>query len=148
MKLGAGKAVMINLKQKAILHLTGIKKALITSFKIKKTILPPTAQSAEKTIRLVKTDGSRLIIDSSVVNEFIQYQQKKFSDYEAGGLLLGRHLKDCSHLAVDHISTPQQGDKRSRYGFFRGKGHQKIAHKHWAIQDGTCTYLGNWHTHP
>jgi len=102
----------------------------------------------EKTIRFTKSDGSRLIIDSSVVNEFNCYQQKKFSDYEAGGLLLGRHLINCAHLAVDHISTPQQGDKRSRYGFFRGKGHQKVAHKYWSTQEGTCTSLGNWHTHP
>ncbi len=47
MKLEAGKAVMNNLKQKAILHLTGIKKALNISSKTKKTILPPTAQFAE-----------------------------------------------------------------------------------------------------
>ena len=110
--------------------------------------MPRTAQSAAKTIRFEKTDSNRLVIDSSVVQKFIYYQQKNSNDYEAGGLLLGRHLKDCSHLAVDHISEPQQGDKRSRYGFFRGKGHQKTAHKYWDIYNGTCAYLGNWHTHP
>ena len=52
------------------------------------------------------------------------------------------------HLAVDHISEPQRGDKRSRYGFFRGKGHEKTAHKYWKSSNGTCAYLGNWHTHP
>ena len=108
----------------------------------------PIVKSAEKTIRFEKTDGNRLIVDGSVIHKFIQYQQNSFNDYEAGGLLLGRHLKNCSHLAVDHISKPQRGDKRSRYGFFRGKGHQKIAHKYWAISNSTCAYLGNWHTHP
>lgn len=101
-----------------------------------------------KTIRFEKTDGCRIIIDGSVVQKFIQYQQNNSSDYEAGGLLLGRHLKDCSHLAVDYISEPQQGDKRSRYSFFRGKRHQNTAHQYWDIYNGTCAYLGNWHTHP
>jgi integrative and conjugative element protein (TIGR02256 family) len=101
-----------------------------------------------KTIRFEKTDGGRLIIDSSVIEQFMSYQQHNIQDYEAGGLLLGRHLKDCFHLAVDYISIPQRGDKRSRYSFFRGKGHQKIAHQYWESSNGTCTYLGNWHTHP
>lgn len=115
---------------------------------MKPTILPPTAEFAEKTLRFEKTDGGRLIIDGSVIGKLIQYQQNKPNDYEAGGLLLGRHLKDCLHLAVDYISEPQRGDKRSRYGFFRGKGHQKTAHKYWESSNGTCAYLGNWHTHP
>lgn len=110
--------------------------------------MPLTAQFAVKTIRFEKNDNNRLIIDSSVIQKFIQYQQNTQNDYEAGGLLLGRHLKDCSHLAVDYISEPQRGDKRSRYGFFRGKWHQKTAHKYWESSNGTCTYLGNWHTHP
>lgn len=112
------------------------------------TTLPQTVLSAENTIRFEKTDGFRLIIDGSVVSKFNDYRQQDINDKEAGGLLLGRHLKDGSHLAVDYISEPQHGDSRSRFGFFRGKGHQKVAHQYWDSHNGTCTYLGNWHTHP
>ena len=101
-----------------------------------------------KTIRFKKTDGYNLIIDASVVQKLIQYQQKNYFDYEAGGLLLGRHLKDCQHLAVDYISEPQPTDIRTRCSFFRGTEHQNIAHQYWENSNGTCAYLGNWHTHP
>ena len=67
---------------------------------------------------------------------------------EAGGLLLGRHLVDSKHLAVDENSVPMQGDKRSRTSFFRGVGHEKYAHACWERSDQTCGYIGNWHTHP
>ena len=110
--------------------------------------MPQIVPYAEKTIKFKKTDDSQLILTSLVIQKFIQYQQDKPYKYEAGGLLLGRHLKDCSHLAVDYISEPQRGDKRSRCSFFRGKGHQKTAHKYWHNSGGTCAYLGSWHTHP
>jgi integrative and conjugative element protein (TIGR02256 family) len=148
MKSEVGKDPMNNLKQKVIYHLSGMRKALNISSKTTVTISHQTVLSAENTIRFEKSDGYRLIIDGSVVNKFIAYQQHGINDKEAGGLLLGRHLKDGSHLAVDYLSEPQHGDKRSRFGFFRGKGHQKIAHQFWDDHNGTCTYLGNWHTHP
>ena len=98
---------MNNLKQKVIYHLSGMRKALNISSKTTVTISHQTVLSAENTIRFEKSDGYRLIIDGSVVNKFIAYQQHGINDKEAGGLLLGRHLKDGSHLAVDYLSEPQ-----------------------------------------
>jgi len=68
---------------------------------------------------------------------------------EAGGVLLGRHLRDGSAIIVDAITTPLPGDIRSRTTFFRHqKRHQAVIDEAWLSSDGTCTYLGEWHTHP
>ena len=99
-------------------------------------------------IKFVKTDGSRIIFDKTVVATFLTCRQNSLSKPEAGGLLLGRHLKEGSHIAVDRVSEPMLGDRQERNSFFRGEGHEKFAHKYWLTSYGTCAYLGNWHTHP
>jgi integrative and conjugative element protein (TIGR02256 family) len=80
------------------------------------------------------------------MNAFIQNESKKT---EAGGILLGRFLIGNNDVIVDHITVPLAGDKRSRFHFFRSKqAHQKRISEAWASSDGTCNYLGEWHTHP
>ncbi len=82
----------------------------------------------------------------SGMNAFVQNESKKA---EAGGVLLGRFLIGNDDVIVDHITVPLTGDKRSRFQFFRSKhGHQKRISEAWAASDGTCNYLGEWHTHP
>ncbi|MDU9048100.1 MAG: Mov34/MPN/PAD-1 family protein [Candidatus Electrothrix sp. Rat3] len=110
--------------------------------------MPKIAKPVVQTIRFVKTDSSRIIFDKAVVATFLTYRQNSLSSPEAGGLLLGRHLKDGSHIAVDHVSEPMLGDKQKRNSFFRGEGHEQFAHKYWLTSNGTCAYLGSWHTHP
>ncbi len=63
-------------------------------------------------------------------------------------MLLGRHLKRGTHIAVDLVSEPMLGDTRKRTSFFRGHEHERFAHKCWHASNATCAYLGNWHTHP
>jgi integrative and conjugative element protein (TIGR02256 family) len=68
---------------------------------------------------------------------------------EAGGVLLGRHLRDGSAIIVDAVTTPMVGDRRSRTRFSRARRrHQAAIDAAWRDSEGTCTYLGEWHTHP
>ena len=77
--------------------------------------------------------------------DFIQNAPQKF---EAGGILLGRFVIDNNDVIVDHITMPMIGDRRTRFGYFRSKLHQKRISEAWAASRGTCNYLGEWHTHP
>ena len=113
-----------------------------------RAILPTTVTSADQTVRFKKLDGQNLIIDDDVIKQFSKFRQTKLFSREAGGLLLGRHLVDTTHIAVDNISKPMKGDRRTRTSFFRSEGHEKYAHECWNNSGGTCGYLGNWHTHP
>jgi len=77
------------------------------------------------------------------------FQQHERHTLEAGGVLLGRHLLDKSAIIVDQVTTPLPGDRRTRTSFYRSqKRHQKIIDQVWQASNGTCTYLGEWHTHP
>ncbi|WP_444930629.1 Mov34/MPN/PAD-1 family protein [Microbulbifer sp. SSSA002] len=111
-------------------------------------ILPTTAKPVDQTIRFSKPDGCRLIIDDQVVKSLLGYRQLKCTSLEGGGLLLGRHLLASTHIAVDDISRPMRGDRRTRTTFYRGKGHEKYAHRKWRESSSTYAYIGNWHSHP
>lgn len=68
---------------------------------------------------------------------------------EAGGVLLGRFIKGTDDIVVDRVTVPMQGDRRSRFGFFRNPTpHQVAIDEAWIQSDHTCNYLGGWHTHP
>jgi len=68
---------------------------------------------------------------------------------ESGGILLGRYIKDCEDIVVDDVTIPMDGDKQSRYSFYRAqKNHQKIIDAEWEKSNGTCNSLGEWHSHP
>lgn len=68
---------------------------------------------------------------------------------EAGGVLLGRHLADGSAIIVDDVTTPLLGDTRRRTHFHRERQRHQIAiDLVWWASNGTCTYVGEWHTHP
>ncbi|WP_437604308.1 Mov34/MPN/PAD-1 family protein [Sorangium sp. So ce590] len=84
-----------------------------------------------------------------MVERLASYQQLRAKDLEAGGVLLGRHLRESPHKVVDEVTEPMQGDRRSRYHFTRGKvNHQRRIDEAWESSRGTCVYLGEWHTHP
>jgi integrative and conjugative element protein (TIGR02256 family) len=94
-------------------------------------------------------DGTRLEVSVAVwiiMEAFIQHAS---SATEAGGVLLGRHLRDGSAIVVDTVTTPMPGDRRARTWFHRAqRRHQAAIDAAWADSEGTCTYLGEWHTHP
>ena len=80
------------------------------------------------------------------ISSFVQDDHKKT---EAGGVLLGRFLIANSDVVVDQVTIPMVGDKRSRFHFFRSRhAHQKQILEAWTLSQGTCNYLGEWHTHP
>ncbi|HEU4731736.1 MAG TPA: Mov34/MPN/PAD-1 family protein [Kofleriaceae bacterium] len=66
---------------------------------------------------------------------------------EAGGVLLGRYLRDGYDIVVDSITTPQPSDVRTRFGFDRNGEHQRLIDEAWERSNGTCNFLGDWHTH-
>jgi integrative and conjugative element protein (TIGR02256 family) len=77
------------------------------------------------------------------------FQQHDSCTAEAGGVILGRHLRDGSAIIADEVTTPQRGDRRSRIRFHRAqRWHQEMIDRAWQMSAGTCTYLGEWHTHP
>ena len=78
-----------------------------------------------------------------------QYAQHLPGQPEAGGILLGRHIVDSDDVIIDRVTVPQSGDRQTRTRFFRARRrHQDALDEAWRISGGTCTYLGEWHTHP
>lgn len=94
------------------------------------------------------SSNQRLIVTESAMQQLLSFVQRHPSQREAGGVLLGRHLLESANIVVDEVTTPQRTDKRSRYGFFRSKRHEALAHARWRGEAGTSAYLGLWHTHP
>lgn len=94
------------------------------------------------------TPRQRLIIVVHALKKMQAFAQLHCWDREAGGVLLGRHLVDSHDLVVDEVSTPQNSDRRSRYGFFRSYKHEQVALQRWFAESRTSAYLGLWHTHP
>jgi integrative and conjugative element protein (TIGR02256 family) len=93
--------------------------------------------------------SGRLKFSAHVLEEMLQFKQNKPHLSEAGGILLGRYLLEGDDIVVDQITLPTTRDRRSRYRFYRHhKAHQDIIDRVWHASAGTCTYLGEWHTHP
>ena len=56
---------------------------------------------------------------SAAVAAMQQHRQLDARAAEAGGVLLGRLIKDSMDVVVDQVSLPSSADKRSRFRFFR-----------------------------
>jgi integrative and conjugative element protein (TIGR02256 family) len=97
----------------------------------------------------LRPDGTRLEIGVAARRIMQGFIQLASSATEAGGVLLGRHLLGGSAIVVDAVTEPMDGDRRARTRFHRAqRRHQAAIAAAWATSDGTCTYLGEWHTHP
>lgn len=94
------------------------------------------------------TPQQRLVFVDHAVEQMKAFAQHRWWHREAGGVLLGRHLLDSEDVVVDEVTTPQSTDRRSRFGFFRSRKHEELAHVRWQEQISTMAYLGLWHTHP
>jgi integrative and conjugative element protein (TIGR02256 family) len=91
----------------------------------------------------------RVKLDAAVVAIMRCFRQADRRSLEAGGVLLGRWLADTPDIVVDHLTTPMRGDRRSRFAFHRHRRrHQERIDEVHAATNGTCGYLGEWHTHP
>jgi integrative and conjugative element protein (TIGR02256 family) len=97
----------------------------------------------------LRPDGARFEVSIAAWQVMQAYIQHASDASEAGGVLLGRHLRDGSAIIVDAVTVPMAGDRRARTRFHRARRrHQAAIDAAWATSDGTCTYLGEWHTHP
>lgn len=91
----------------------------------------------------------KLKIDKIPMENMLSYAQDSIDKKEAGGVVLGRFIKDSNDIVIDINTFPMKGDIRTRTRFKRGKrNHQKIIDEIWKESEGTCNYLGEWHTHP
>ncbi len=95
-----------------------------------------------------RIEGSRLKITKEALDTFKAFIQDNPDKKEAGGVLLGRMIKDSEDIIIDLISQPQESDKQERTFFRRNDEHQIIINEEWIKSGGTCNYLGEWHTHP
>jgi integrative and conjugative element protein (TIGR02256 family) len=95
------------------------------------------------------TNGGKIKLTSSVIEVLQQHKQVNNDSFESGGVLLGRFIKVSKNIVVDKITTPMKGDKQTRFSFKRlSPLHQEIITVEWNKSNGTCNYLGEWHTHP
>ena len=106
-------------------------------------------QPSPKGLVFLNSAGHRFKLRRSVAVQMYFYLQNKPGIEESGGVLLGRYILDCSDTVVDRITTPMAGDRRTRIRFFRSaRSHQQIIDAAWVSSNGTCNYVGEWHTHP
>ena len=94
------------------------------------------------------TPRQRLVIVEGALQQMQAFAQRHWWNCEAGGVLLGRHLLDSHDVVVDEVSTPQSGDRRGRFSFFRSSRHEVVARQRWLEQERTSAHLGLWHAHP
>lgn len=100
-------------------------------------------------ITFLRRNGGRIKLSWPVIEKIQGCLQNEPNKPEAGGVLLGRYLLGCDDIVADEASVPMRGDKRGRYFFHRDhKHHQCLINEAWAKSKGTCTYLGEWHSHP
>lgn len=96
-----------------------------------------------------RSGGGRFQVGPAVAAVIGRYVQDEWHQFEAGGVLLGRHIRDSQDIIVDRMTTPMWGDRCGRTHYYRARRrHQDAIDRAWRESGGTCTYLGEWHTHP
>jgi integrative and conjugative element protein (TIGR02256 family) len=97
----------------------------------------------------ILSNKGKIKIDEFALTKMLSYKQDESHKLESGGVLLGRFIKDSKNIIIDRITVPMIGDKQERTRFKRNeKTHQRIIDAAWRNTNGTCNYLGEWHTHP
>ncbi len=96
-----------------------------------------------------RRDGGRIKLSAPAVTKLRDFEQHEEHQAEAGGVLVGRWIRETEDVVVDDVSTPGPKDRRSRRGFFRDRSHhQEVLDEAWRMSGGAFTWLGEWHTHP
>ncbi len=85
-------------------------------------------------------------LDDAAFARLLAHRQIATDATEAGGVLLGRRLAG-GHVVVDEVTEPIATDVRTRYTFHRSAEHQAAIDDAHERSAGTCSYLGEWHTH-
>jgi integrative and conjugative element protein (TIGR02256 family) len=100
-------------------------------------------------VRFIRSNGGVLQLAPAVVRLMQRHRQLAPQDPEAGGILLGRLIRDGDGIVIDGGTTPSLSDRATRTTFFRGQEHtQRVVDWAWTASKGTLVYLGEWHTHP
>ena len=102
-----------------------------------------------KSAVFTRCGGGRFQIGVAALGKMLGHRQDQRDAAEAGGILLGRHIRDTADIVVDRVTSPLPGDRRARSRFVRARRlHQDEIDLAWRESGGTTTYLGEWHTHP
>ncbi|HGS8649074.1 TPA: Mov34/MPN/PAD-1 family protein [Enterococcus faecalis] len=101
---------------------------------------------SNRLIKYLLPDGNELIIHAQVINTLLSHTQKKFSDPESGGFLLGYENKKSSSIIVEDVTIPQKEDRKSSTHFMiKDNAHINFLEK---AEVEKSFFLGTWHTHP
>ncbi|MCB2380327.1 Mov34/MPN/PAD-1 family protein [Hymenobacter sp. BT635] len=96
-----------------------------------------------------RSGGGRVKVPAAVLSVMQSYAQHDPVATEAGGVMMGRYIASSNDVVIDVVTEPMPGDRRTRYSFYRDKRrHQAAMDAAWEASGHTCTYLGEWHTHP
>jgi integrative and conjugative element protein (TIGR02256 family) len=96
-----------------------------------------------------KSDGGKLELSFPALSRMLKFRQDRCWKREAGGVLMGRYIRESLDVVIDDVTVPMRGDCRGRFNFFRdGARHQRAINRAWQESEGTTHYLGEWHTHP
>lgn len=96
-----------------------------------------------------RANNGKIKISKSVIDLMNKcISQTIINQKEYCGVLLGREIIDTSNIIIDKITEPSKSDIQQKYYFFRScKYHQNKIIEEWKNSEGTCNYLGEWHTH-
>lgn len=96
-----------------------------------------------------RMSGALVKINVEPLEVLLEHRQDGPSKLEAGGILLGRFLRNSANVVVDEVTIPSHLDRQARAFFHRNHlKHQQVIDARWKASNGTCQYLGEWHTHP
>lgn len=100
-------------------------------------------------LMFARPESGRFQIGKEALSLLHSYAQDNFNKPEAGGVLLERHIIETDDIVIDLATGPLWGDRCSRLKFSRARRlHQEAIDRAWQESGGSCTYLGEWHTHP
>ena len=100
-------------------------------------------------LKFLDGDGRQILLGKAALETIRRHIQLDGDSKEAGGILLGRFIKESQNIVVDEATEPTETDKRGRFFFKRGRTkHQQRINEVWKTSKGTLNYLGEWHSHP
>lgn len=105
--------------------------------------------SSERSLIFKRVSRGKLCINVEVLKRMKSFTMEDPDALEAGGVLMGRYIKNTPDVIVDEITVPEAEDRQSQHRFHRAhEQHQEKIERAWERSEHTCTYLGEWHTHP
>ena len=90
------------------------------------------------------SNRGRIKIGPEALTAILRLIQIDPKSREAGGVLMGRFIKEAKDIAIDRVTIPMEGDRRNRFVFKRlSPLHQAELDTEWIASRGTCNYLGS-----